>query len=143
MVVRENDISLYGFESEEHKHIFEQIISVNGIGPKTAIDIMGKIEPVALAQMIISGNSADMTKVKGLGKKTADKLVFDLKDKLSKTYNNKPAAKATNDDVDYVIQSLMFLGFSKNESTNATNKFYDSSKTIEENIKAILLKIKE
>ena len=142
-IVREDDISLYGFESEEHKNIFEQLISVSGIGPRTAIGIMGKIEPIALAQMIISGNSTDMAKVKGLGKKTAEKLVFSLKEKLSKEYNNKPAAKVTNQtEVDDTIQSLIFLGFSKNEAVNAVNKFFDKEKSVEENLKIILLKIK-
>lgn len=79
--VKEDDISLYGFAKKEELTFYKQLISVSGIGPKMAMDILGT--PTHLTkQAILSGDAAMLTKIKGLGKKTAERLILELKNKV-------------------------------------------------------------
>lgn len=82
MSVREDDISLYGFSKKEEMKFFEQLISVSGIGPKMAMDILST--PLNITQQaILNGDVGLLTKIKGLGKKTAERLILELKNKLN------------------------------------------------------------
>ena len=80
--VREDDATLYGFPSNEEKHLFELLISVTGIGPKMGIQMVDKLPPEQFALAILNGDIPRLTQVKGVGKKTAQRLILELKDKL-------------------------------------------------------------
>jgi len=110
--VREDDISLYGFLKKEELEFFEQLISISGIGPKMALDILAT--PMNLTQSaIINGDSAFLTKIKGLGKKTAERLILELKNKItpSSTKEGEPVMSGVNEDAILALQSLGYERF--------------------------------
>ena len=141
-IVKENDISLYGFINQEQLNLFEHLLSVNGIGPKVAMNIISNIESEQLISDILSEKSESLAKVKGLGKKSAEKIVFSLKDKFKKEYSatNKTTS---NDKIDLVIQALLALGYDNKSILNVVNTTYDNNISIQENIKMILKEIKK
>lgn len=81
--VAEDEMSLYGFYSKEEKAMFINLISVSGVGPKTALQILSGIDLQRLAIAIVNGDSKTLSKVKGLGKKTAERIILELKEKIS------------------------------------------------------------
>lgn len=111
--IKENDISLFGFKESEELEFFEKLISVSGIGPKIALDILGS--PIKLiSRAIIEKDIPTLTKIKGLGKKTAERLVLELKNKVdidlsseTETNNIEPRIK------DDVIEALSALGYER------------------------------
>lgn len=132
-IVKENDISLYGFNTNQQMSLFEHLISVSGVGPKVAMNIIGNIDEEIIISEIMSEKTDKLSKIKGLGNKTAEKIVFSLKDKFKKEYaiSNKTLS---NDNVDLVIQSMMALGFDKKVSLDTVNNTYNAELTIQENI---------
>lgn len=105
--VREDDISLYGFSKKEELQFFEQLISVSGIGPKMALDILST--PIHLTQnAILGGDTAMLTKIKGLGKKTAERLILELKNKITPvtTGGGGPVMGITNEEAILALESL-------------------------------------
>ncbi len=80
--VKEDDISLFGFNTKDSKDMFLRLITVSGVGPKVAHSICSQLSPEKFAMAVISGNVASLTKVKGLGKKGAERIIVDLKDKM-------------------------------------------------------------
>ncbi|MCX4362048.1 MAG: Holliday junction branch migration protein RuvA [Clostridia bacterium] len=81
--VAEDEMSLYGFYSKEEKAMFINLISVSGVGPKTALQILSGIDLQRLAIAIVNGDSKTLSKVKGLGKKTAERIILELKEKIA------------------------------------------------------------
>lgn len=108
--VRENDISLYGFEKEEELNMFESLLSVSGIGPKSALAIISVAGLSTLEDAITSGDTSVLTKIGGVGKKTADKIILELSGKIS----SKEISKAMKDDLD-VFEALQALGYRENQ----------------------------
>lgn len=92
--VREDAIALFGFLTLEEKALFERLISVSGIGPKLGITVLSGLPTADLVQAIRSGNVVQLTKVPGIGKKTAERLVVELRDKLDAVGASRPAAAA-------------------------------------------------
>ncbi len=80
--VREDQLALFGFASTQEKRLFERLLSISGIGPKLAITVLSGISPERLVAAIRGGDHASLTKVPGIGKKTAERVVLELKDKL-------------------------------------------------------------
>ena len=113
--------------------LFEHLISVSGVGPKVAMNIIGNIDEEIIISEIMSEKTDKLSKIKGLGNKTAEKIVFSLKDKFKKEYviSNKTSS---NDNIDLVIQSMMALGFEKKVSLDTVNNTYNAELTIQENI---------
>lgn len=114
--VREDAILLYGFRTRLEKSFFQLLIAVSGIGPKLARDILSNIQPGPLAQALAQGDLNKLSTIPGIGKKTAERLVLELKDKISKLdLSSLPAADAREipaDDVtDDVISALLNLGY--------------------------------
>jgi Holliday junction DNA helicase RuvA len=141
-IVKENDISLYGFINQEQLNLFEHLLNVNGVGPKAAMNIISNIESEQLISDILSEKSESLAKVKGLGKKTAEKIVFSLKDKFKKEYS--ALNKTTSDDkIDLVIQALLALGYDNKSILNVVNTTYNNNISIQENIKLVLKEIKK
>lgn len=113
--VREDSMDLYGFFSRSELDFFESLISISGIGPRSALGILG-VGPVdQLRRAIAAGDIRHLTKVSGIGKKTAEKIVLELKDKLS---GGAEHATFTSGDAD-ALEALVSLGYSQDEAREA------------------------
>lgn len=91
-VVREDALDLYGFLSATEETLFVQLTSVSQVGPKAAMNLLSGMEPEELARTIASGNAAALTKMKGVGKKTAERIILELKDKVAPLVQGKAGA---------------------------------------------------
>lgn len=116
--VRDDAIDLYGFPSEDGLSFFKQLMSVSGIGPKTALSIMSVADAGSLRRAIAQGDSAALTKVFGLGKKSAERIVVELRDKLMADLSSRGASLAAGGDGE-VLEALMALGYSAAEGRAA------------------------
>jgi Holliday junction DNA helicase RuvA len=116
--VREDALDLYGFSSAEDLGFFELLIGVSGIGPKSALGILGITSAQTLKQAIGTGDTGYLTKVSGIGRKTAEKIVLELRDKMRANVNMKEAPDSLRAESD-VIEALKSLGYSQNESRDA------------------------
>ena len=139
--VREDDISLYGFKTNEELRMFELLISVSGVGAKSALTILSNIEPSSFALAVITNDESKLVKVPCVGKKTAARIVLELKDKLKNIesdYNNNNAVKETivNDQkIDEAISALQVLGYNKREIEKVFEKLELNELSLEEIIK--------
>ena len=117
--VREDDLSLFGFESEEERSLFEHLITVSGVGPKVALAVLSSLKPDALKHAIAREDVVLLSSVPGIGKKTAQRLIIELKDKLDLPdlaaggAGPEPAAAAAARD------ALLSMGFSPSEAAAA------------------------
>ncbi len=117
LVVREDALLLYGFPDEEERSLFETLITVSGVGPRLAVSILGALSVEHLHNAVASESPEILTRVPGIGKKLAQKLVFELKDKLKTTL---PGGLAAISDVDTdVLATLTALGYSVVEAQAA------------------------
>lgn len=130
MAVREDGVYLFGFSTKEERDIFFKLISVNGIGPKMAISILSGLALSDLIMAIINQDHKLLSKIKGLGKKTAERLCLELKDKLSISGNAENSSFEVDYDEDAVqmaTETLISLGINKNDAymlarSNATGE---------------------
>lgn len=113
-VTREETDDLYGFISEEDLSFFELLLTVSGVGPKTALAVMNLADVNNLKRAIASGEAAYLRKVSGIGRKTAERLVLELKDKLSDEAGGAPLGE----DID-VLEALRSLGYPDREARGA------------------------
>ncbi len=140
--VKEDGVALYGFATEEEKAMFMKLISVSGIGPKMAIGILSGLRLSDLIVAIINDDSNLLSKVKGLGKKSAERICLELKDKVSasgleigtETMSQNYNETALNDAVD----TLIHLGINKNEAYRLARSKATAETTAEEIILAVL-----
>ena len=114
--VRENALDLYGFLEQEELHFFEMLISISGIGPKSALGILSIADVETLKQAISSGDSSYLTKVSGIGTKIAKKIVLELNDKIEVLEDTGGAAR--REDID-TFEALKSLGYSTGEAREA------------------------
>lgn len=142
MAVREDDLSLYGFSSQEEKDIFNKLITVSGVGPKLAISILSGISLNDLVNAIINEDSKLLSKIKGLGKKTAERLCLELKDKLNSLgiADNEGSFVADYDEdaVQLATDTLITLGINKNEAYMLARSYATKEATAEEIISKAL-----
>ena len=146
MAVREDGVSLYGFISPEEKNMFLKLISVSGVGPKMGITVLSGLSLSDLVTKIATQDVKGLSKVKGLGKKTAERIILELREKIGCVdedtgevllFNDKPVEEAVNQDA---VVALMSLGFSKGESVEAVKKAQNLGETQIEKIIASALK---
>jgi Holliday junction DNA helicase RuvA len=135
--VREDDISLFGFAKIEELEFFKTVLNVNGVGPKTALEILSQdIDKTKAA--ILSNNILFLSKIPGIGKKTAEKMILELKDKISKN-SDIHQDKNTQEELD-VLEALKSLGYSQNEAREALKQVeenLDTSKKIKSALKIL------
>jgi Holliday junction DNA helicase RuvA len=112
-IIREDSNTLFGFADNEEREIFELLLTVNGIGPKLALTILAAADPQTLIQTFASGDEASLTRIPGVGKKSAARLILELKDKF------RNAASAVSDWETEVTSALVSLGWSLKEATSA------------------------
>ena len=142
--VREDSISLYGFLSNEELKMFELLIQVSGIGAKTAIAMLSKITPSEFALAVISNDIKTLTTIPGIGSKSAQRIVLELKDKLktedaiSKEELSEKSSTANNENVEEAIQALQILGYNKGEIKKVIEKLKVKDSSTEEIIKLAL-----
>ena len=140
--VREDNISLYGFLTHEELKMFELLLSVSGIGAKSAIAMLSNITPAGFACAIISNNVALLKKIPGIGPKTAQRIILELQDKLKAEQELAKADEQTeikivnnNENVDEAMQALQILGYNKKEIEKAFEKIANTDVSVEELIK--------
>jgi Holliday junction DNA helicase RuvA len=144
LVVREDALDLFGFYNTSEKELFKNFLSVNGVGPKTALHLLalGTVEEITSA--IARGDIDFLTKVSGIGKKTAERIVVDLKSKLIEMGTNyEPVPQEYSRGIlGDVIDGLIALGYSVGEARTVVNKLDSNGKTSEQLLKEALQNIK-
>lgn len=120
--VREDQLSLFGFMATGEKEVFERLITISGVGPKLAITILSGIPHIKLIQAIGSGDLVMLTSIPGVGKKTAERLVVELKDKfadMAALTREESSTFTHGDGYDDAVEALVSLGYRKNDARNA------------------------
>jgi holliday junction DNA helicase RuvA len=135
LAVRENALDLYGFSTEEELRFFELLISVSGIGPKSASAILAAASLSSLRQAVTSGDTSHLTKVSGIGRKNAEKIVLELKGKVELLAGESPASAGDAD----VLEALKSLGYSERDAREALKKIPGEESTGEKVKKALKL----
>jgi Holliday junction DNA helicase RuvA len=120
LAVRDNAMELFGFLDKEALDFFELLITVSGIGPKTALAILSVASPEVIRRAVASGDTSYLTKVSGLGKKKADKIVLELQDKIGALLPHESGGKPS-EDVD-VVEALKSLGYGADDAREALKK---------------------
>ena len=109
--VREDALALYGFWSERERELFERLIAVSGIGPRLAQVVLSGMAPDELVGALAAGDVAKLVRIPGVGKKTAERMVVELRDKLQALAAQLPAARATAASDDDLVAALVNLGY--------------------------------
>lgn len=131
--VREDEMLLYGFSSKKEKQMFLNLTSISGIGPKMAIGILSNIKLGDLALAIISNDASLLYKVKGIGKKTADRIVLELNEKLENAEQYQVQNEQSNvGEVEDAIMGLMALGMNRIDAVKLVRQFADNGDTAEQ-----------
>ena len=140
-VVREDAQLLYGFKEKSERELFRLLTSVSGIGPSTAIMILSSLSPEETKKAIISGDVNTLKSVKGIGAKSAERVIIDLRDKIPGIEISEANSFITDNTIkDEALRALVMLGFSKKPAEKALDKIIASSNdiTVEELIKRTL-----
>lgn len=140
--VREDALELFGFNELNELKIFKMLISISGVGPKAAISLLSDLTPEKFALCVASGDSKSLTKAQGIGLKTAQRIVLELKDKIAKEQVAKGVVGETISNVTLntgnaseAISALEVLGYSRSDATQIITKL-DSNMSVEEMIKS-------
>ncbi len=144
--VKEDEMSLYGFLTNEELHMFELLISVSGIGAKSAISILSNITPSSFALAVITDDVATIKALPGIGVKTAQRIILELKDKVKASEDankedlEKMLSKKENnmETVSEAVAALQVLGYSRKEIEKALEKFDKDGLSVEDIIKKAL-----
>ncbi len=144
--VREDAMELFGFAGKEEKEMFLQLTSVSGIGPKTALGVLGAMPLRELNLAILLGDVNALSRAPGIGKKTAQRLALELKDKITQSDVSVsagdaaaiPAASMATDSVMEAVEALTALGYSSTEARNAVSRVRDQSDKTDELIRLAL-----
>jgi Holliday junction DNA helicase RuvA len=137
LIVREDALSLYGFETDEDLQLFEVLIGISGIGPKVSLAILSTLSPELLKSAIMREETAVLQRVPGIGKKTAERIMFQLRDKLDLTAVSTTIPLVSDVDAD-VIDFLTGLGFSIVEAQSALQNIPRDVKTVDERVQLAL-----
>lgn len=124
-VIREDAFDLYGFPNKESLDFFELLITISGIGPKSALGILNAASVSSIKEAVTTGETAYLTKISGIGKKVADKIILELKGKVTPSDG---MASSQSGDVD-AIEALKSLGYTHKEARDALEEISTGSKT--------------
>jgi Holliday junction DNA helicase RuvA len=142
--IKEDAHTLYGFSDEEERRMFRHLITVNGVGAATARMILSSLNPVELQEAIVQGNAPVLQSIKGIGSKSAQRIIIDLKDKILKGESGTPvvlSAGSFSSSRMEALSALMTLGFARNaaeKSLDSVIKTKGASLSVEELIKSAL-----
>jgi len=134
-VIREDTSDLYGFETKDELAFFEQLISISGIGPKSALGVMNVSPVEMLRRAIAASDTSHLTKVSGIGKKLAEKIVLELKDKVG--LSDDEQASSLKGEVD-VLEALKAIGYDHNDARDALKQIPPSITDTKERIRHAL-----
>ena len=143
--VREDDVSIFGFKTQEELRMFELLLSVSGVGAKSALVMLSCIEPSEFAIAVISNNVKLLTQIPGIGPKSAQRIILELKDKLKAEQNeeqieeSKAKSAKVNENVQEAISGLMVLGYTKKDIEKAFEHLTVETFSVEELIKKGLI----
>ena len=146
MNVREDDISLFGFSSKDELEVFELLTSVSTIGPKNAIAILSTLNVDKIKLAIVNNDIDTLTKAKGIGKKTASRIILELVDKVKKMAINDDISISnpdfdnitSNGEIEVAREALLNLGYQRNSIDKVLSSLKDSNLSLEEIIKESL-----
>ena len=125
--ITENAHTLYGFYDKEEKELFLQLIGVSGVGASTARMMLSGLKPEEIIRSIVNNNTRQLESIKGIGKKTAERIVLELKDKLGRLQTNTPqSAYSLNTVESDALNALIALGIQKNIAETAIKKVLSS-----------------
>lgn len=147
MIVREDDMSLYGFADRESLQLFRKLMTVNGVGAKAALSILSALPATELQKAIVFEDSVALTKANGIGKKIAQRIVLELKDKLDAAetitggISTSDITKAKSNEKSEAVSALIALGYSKGEAVEALAGVVENDLTVEEYIKRALKRL--
>lgn len=147
--VREDAMQLYGFWTEDEYELFILLISVSGIGPKVGLGILSGMTPEAFKLAVINGQVQQLTKLPGIGKKSAERLVLELKDKLAKMTRISTAAPAAvqpigmsaNDAVNEAVEALVSLGYAERDVAPIVESLDNGKRDVSALIKSALVEL--
>lgn len=136
--VRETELSLYGFETEEELSIFELLLGVSGVGPKVALAVLSTLTPDALRLAVSNKEPGVVTRVPGIGKRTAEKIVLELKGKLAPAETEIAGLAHTSDTDMEVVEALIALGYSVVEAQRAVQQLPNHVEGVEDRLRLAL-----
>jgi holliday junction DNA helicase RuvA len=141
-IVREDAQLLYGFKEKSERELFRLLISVSGVGASTAMMILSSLSPNETKHAILTGDVNTLKGVKGIGAKSAERIIIDLRDKIAKVENSSDSISLSSNNTikDEALSALVMLGFAKNPAENALTKIIalGENLTVEELIKRTL-----
>jgi Holliday junction DNA helicase RuvA len=145
MIFREDDVSLFGFSDQEGLHLFDQLITVNGVGAKAALSILSILPPGEIQRAIVFQDVSMLTRANGIGKKTAERIVLELKDKMNKTVFSEEESSALKTETfseanqrTEALHALLVLGYTRSEAIHSLSAVTEEGLTCEEYIKKAL-----
>ncbi|MCQ2555337.1 MAG: Holliday junction branch migration protein RuvA [Clostridia bacterium] len=141
MVVRENDVSLYGFHNMETLEVFNLLTTVSGVGPKAAVSVLGAMSTEDLKKAISTGDAKFISQANGIGKKTAERIVLELKEKIGADTDSRKIVlnpDVYKDERTEAVSALVALGYSKTEAYNAVSKIQEDGLGSQDYIKRAL-----
>ena len=121
LAVREDAHQLYGFATEAERHAFRQLLKISGVGARTALSVLSGLSVSDLREAVVSQDSGRLTKIPGIGKKTAERLLLELRDKLAGALS-APAAAAGDGQADDIANALLALGYNEKEAAWAVRQ---------------------
>lgn len=145
MHVREDIVALYGFLTQDEIELFKKLITVNGVGPKAGLSVLSTYEANTVKEIILKDDTTRMSKVPGIGKKTASKIILELKDKVGTleglVVEEEISISKIDSETSDVLNALTALGFNYNEAKSILEKIDFTGKTENEIIKEALKNI--
>ena len=138
LVVRETALELFGFLDKETLEIFELLITISGIGPKSALGILNIVSPATLRQAVASEDTTYLTRVSGIGKKNAEKIVLELKNKLKFSKEDTSTGSVQAREERDALEALVSLGYSERDARDALKKVPKNIEGASERVKAAL-----
>lgn len=140
MAVRETALDLFGFLDRDTLNVFELLITISGIGPKTALSILNVATPGMLRQAVASDDTSQLTRISGIGKKNAEKIVLELRDKLVTTSEDKSGNVRADGDV---AEALLSLGYNERDIREVIKKLPKDEGSASERVKIALKLLSE
>ena len=140
LAISQDDVRLFGFSSAQEKNMFLKLTGISGIGPKSAIDILSGMALPQLVLAIYHGDVKALSKIKGVGKKSAERIILELKDKMSVDPSESliaiaESAPATENDINVnqdAVSALMTFGYNKNEAVQAVKRVQKDGMSVEQ-----------
>ncbi len=150
MSVKEDGITLFGFNSNDEHELFIKLISVSGVGPKVALSVVSSMKPRDVISAIVTGDAAAISKANGVGKKIAQRIILELKDKFKNDdifatggdyTEDIVSANDSNDPKYEIVEALISLGYMRAEAVKTVYTIYENGMSAEELLKKALKKM--